>query len=290
VAESYLSVRLEALKRAQNPDFGWGYFPGKQSWLEPTAWAALALHGEPEADRAWTLLQSWQRADGSWRPSADVQASNWGSALCITLACVRREYDDSFQRGVAWLLGTSGVESVFWKRALVKTGLFASDRNPNYKGWPWKPNASSWVEPTAHSLVALRKAAGHVASPELAERVRSGEAELLDVRCADGGWNYGSHSALGVDLPSYPETTALALVGLQENGDSRLAKSLETAKRMAAETTSPLALAWLKIALQLHGEAGPELSGPPSPDVMITAIEAVSCSHFAYLKTGEQPT
>ena len=42
-----------------------------------------------------------------------------------------------------------------------------------------------------------------------------GEAQLMDVRSRDGGWNYGSPAALGVDLPSYPETTALALVALQ---------------------------------------------------------------------------
>ena len=54
-----------------------------------------------------------------------------------------------------------------------------------------------------------------------------GEAQLMDVRSRDGGWNYGSPAALGVDLPSYPETTALALVGLQGRGD--LGKAFELA-------------------------------------------------------------
>ncbi|MBZ5604339.1 MAG: hypothetical protein LAO79_18715 [Acidobacteriia bacterium] len=285
MGELYLDARLEALRRSQNPDGGWGYFPGKQSWLEPTAWAALALHGEPASDGAWTLLQTWQLDDGSWRPSADVQISNWGSALCLTLACVRGEFDDSFKRGVQWLLGTSGNESVLWKRALMKTGLFSSDRNVNYKGWPWKPDCASWVEPTAHALVALQKAAGHYNASGLDERVRSGRGQLRDVRCADGGWNYGSHAALGVDLPSYPETTALALVGLQ--GAKDLSKSIATAKAMAAQTTSPLARAWLRIALALHGETGPELPAAPTPDVMITAVEALSCSNYKFLKTGD---
>ena len=47
---SYLQARLETLRRSQNPDGGWGYFARKASWLEPTAYAALALHGEPAAD------------------------------------------------------------------------------------------------------------------------------------------------------------------------------------------------------------------------------------------------
>ena len=59
-----------------------------------------------------------------------------------------------------------------------------------------------------------------------------GEAELMDVRCADGGWNYGSHAALQVDLVAFPETTALALIGLQGHAD--LGKSLDLAARMAA--------------------------------------------------------
>ena len=284
MAELYLDVRLEELRRVQNADGGWGYFPQKQSWLEPTAWAALALHGEPAADRAWELLKSWQQADGSWRPAADVQISNWGTALCVTIASVRGEFDDSTIRAVKWLLGTSGVESALWKRALMKTRLFSSDRNVNVKGWPWKPNTSSWVEPTSHSLIALKKAAPHIASDELRDRVRLGHGELLDVRCADGGWNYGSRAALGIDLPSYPETTALALLGLQ--GGQDLAKSLQRARQMAAETTSPLARAWLRIALALHGEQTPPLSNAPSPDIMITAIEALSCANYKFLKTG----
>ena len=64
---SDLQLRLARLRQTQNADGGWGYFPGKQSWLEPTAYAALALAGETSADRAWTLLASWQGGDGSLR-------------------------------------------------------------------------------------------------------------------------------------------------------------------------------------------------------------------------------
>ncbi len=285
VGESYLDERLNALRRSQNADGGWPYFPGKQSWLEPTAWAALALHGEPASDRAWKLLRSWQLADGSWRPSADVQISTWGTALCITIACVRGEYDDSFRKGVAWMLGISGKESVLWRRALASTGLFATDRDPKFKGWPWKPDTSSWVEPTAHSLVALKKAAPHFESGELKNRVQLGHGQLLDVRGSDGGWNYGSRAALGIDLPSYPETTGLALIGLQDGPD--VAKSIARAKQMLAETRSPLARAWLRIALLLHGQDAPLAEGR-SPDLMITAIEALSCENYKFLKTGAE--
>jgi hypothetical protein len=287
VGESYLGARLDSLRRAQNPDGGWGYFPGKRSWLEPTLYAALALHGEPGSDKGWDLLRSWQQPDGSWRPSNEVQISNWGASLCVTLATVRGEFGEPFRKGVTWLLGSTGVESNLLSRAAARLGLLKAERDLSLRGWPWKPNTSSWVEPTAHALVALKKASAKFASPELRERVRVGEAQILDVRCRDGGWNYGSPAALGVELPSYPETTALALLGLQGRGD--LGNALEVASRMAQETVSPLARAWLAVSLRLHGaSAQPAAEAAPSPDVMITAIEALAApeGNHQLLKTG----
>ena len=289
---SYLSARLSALRSFQNPDGGWGYFPGKRSWLEPTAWAALALHGDPAADRAWALLQSWQGSDGSWRPSAEVYIEHWDTALCVTLAAVRGEFREPFHKGVAWLLNSAGAESNMLSRVAAAVGLLNAERDLSLKGWPWKPGTSSWVEPTAHTLVALKKASAKVSDRELAHRVRMGEAQLLDVRSKDGGWNYGSRAALEVDLPSYPETTALALVGLQ--GHAEMRGPIEVAGRMLRGSPSPLARAWLTIALKLHDAEVPAIPDEdPSRDTLITAIEALGAAEGNYgflkagLKTGE---
>lgn len=287
MAESYLEVRLNALRRAQNPDGGWGYFPGKQSWIEPTAWVALVLHGDPAADRAWKLLKSWQTAKGSWRSAQDVQIESWATALCVNLAAIRGEFDEPWRKGVAWLLGSAGVESNWINRAASHVGLLDAERDLSLKAWPWKPGTASWVEPTAHSLVTLKRVPAKFSNGDLRDRVRLGEAQLLDVRCKDGGWNYGSRAALGVDLPSYAETTALALLGLQGNPDAE--KSLGVAKEMAGDTRSALARAWLIVALQLHGIEPPApLDIPPSDDIFITAIEALGASggQFKLLKTG----
>jgi hypothetical protein len=286
VAVSYLGARLDLLRRAQNADGGWSYFPGKQSWLEPTFYAALALHGDPAADRAWALLQSWQRPDGSFRPSADVHISSWGTALCVTLANIRGDWGDPFHRGIANLLNTSGAESKLINRAVARVGILEAERDLSLKAWPWKPDTSSWVEPTAHALIALKKSSAKVPSAGLRDRVRMGEAELLNVRCSDGGWNYGSPSALHVDLPGYPETTGLALVGLQERQD--LGKSLDLAGQWIQSSVSPLANAWLSIALRLHGAAVPEGQTPQaSTDRMILALEALAApeGNHGLLKT-----
>jgi hypothetical protein len=271
----------------QNADGGWGYFPGKESWLEPTFYAAVALQGQPAADHAWELLKSWQGADGGWRPSAGVQVPNWGTSLCVTLAQSRGEFGEPFQKGVQWLLSSKEVELALWKRLLFRTKLFGEpDRNLDLVGWPWKPGQASWVEPNTHAIVALKQASAKVSSGQLSDRVRMGEAELLDVRCADGGWNYGSHAALQVDLVSFPETTALALIGLQ--GHTDLQKSLELAARMAGETTSPLARAWLTIALRLHGMEVPAstVEIAPSPETMIAALNIIAEEKPDFFRTG----
>lgn len=276
MGDSYLEARLNLLRSSQNPDGGWGYFPGKQSWLEPTAYAMMALHGEPAADRAWALLSAWQGVGGGWRPSAEVKIAHWDTALCVTLATVRGEFGETFHKGVDWLVNSAGVESNFLAIAATRVGIIDLDRDLSLKGWPWKPGTASWVEPTAHTLVALKKAASRLFSRELQERVRIGELQLVDIRCRDGGWNYGNRAVRGVDLPSYPETTALALIGLQEHAG--LEHSLEVARRMARETASPLARAWLAIALRLHGAPIPDSPvGPASSDLLLTALEALGC-------------
>ncbi|HLH38410.1 MAG TPA: hypothetical protein VKX39_04620 [Bryobacteraceae bacterium] len=283
MGDSYLDARLHALRRTQNPDGGWPYFAGKQSWLEPTVYAALALHGEPAADRAWKLLQSWQTRSGAFRPAADVQMESWGTALCITLAVARGEFGDPFERGVEWLLKTEGEDSNLLTRAASAVGLFKPDRNPRYHGWPWKPGTSSWVEPTAHALVALKLASAKRQDRDVTGRIRLGQAELLDLRASDGGWNYGNRTVWGVDLPSYPETTALALIGLQASGVKDV---LDAARKIGIERVSPLARAWLAIALRLYGVATPAPTAPPTPDLMLTALEALGCANYRYFKTG----
>lgn len=289
MVDSYLGVRLDILRRSQNPDGGWSYYTGKQSWLEPTFYGALALHGDPAADRAWSLIKSWQQSDGSWPPTAGAAISGWGTALCVTLAQIRGEMDGSFLKGLAYLLKTAGTESEIWRRALANFGLIDPGRNLSLKGWPWKQGTSSWVEPTVHTLIAIKKAYVQLPAPELMERIHSGEAQLLDVRCKDGGWNYGSAWTLGEDQRSYPETTALALLGLQGRAEARSAVDL--IKRRMRDTPSSLARAWIAIALRLHGIAVPDVTksakGTGSPDLMVVALEALGAAegNFGLLKT-----
>lgn len=135
MANLYLANRLDALRRAQNPDGGWSYYAGKQnSWLEPTVYAALALHGDPASEKAWNLVRSWQRGDGSWRVAGNVPDANWTTSLGTLLAVAKGAPASG---GVKWL-----------------------DKSFLGQGWAWKDENAPSVEPTAWSVLALAKAAG----------------------------------------------------------------------------------------------------------------------------------
>lgn len=275
----YLDARREFLVKNQNRDGGWGYFPGKQSWLEPTAYAALALHGDPAAKKALDLVSSWQNADGSFRPAGGVSTPSWTTALGVTLASIARE-TSAAGRGVDYLLQIHGTEADDWLVKLISkvSPKAPQDRDPSLLAWPWRAGASSWIEPTAHSIVALRVAAAYnVMRSSLQQRVDLGQRMILSLRCKDGGWNYGSRSALAVDLPSYPETTAIALLGLVGRGDVR--NAVDYGRKLAATPQAPLASAWLRVSLALHGV-------PPQPapaanealegnDILLAAVQAL---------------
>lgn len=288
----YLQTRLAFLRSSQNKDGGWGYFPGKGSWLEPTAWALLACEGRVEwraaFDRGWRLVRSWQRPDGAWRTGAHVPDAHWATALAVRLHCATGLWDEGFRNGVKWLLEITGAESgpVFRLAHLLRPRIVELD--PSRKGWPWRPGSSSWIEPTAHTIMALKHAAPHYRNPDLHGRIAGGEQMLLDRRCRDGGWNYGNRRVLGADLPSHPESTALALLALKGPPALRLAGSLDLARRFMSQTKSPLALAWLNTCLSAYGDTMPLPCEPASAerplgrgDVLLAAIEILASKQAA---------
>lgn len=290
----YLESRLDFLRRTQNADGGWGYFPGKQSWFEPTTYAMLALHGTADSSvplaNAWKLVRSWQTSDGSSRPNGQIETGTWVTAHAVTLACVRGVYDDNVRRSVDWLVRVSGAEHSLAMRAASYFHVLRTKLDVSHEGWPWRDGNASWIEPTSHALIALKKVAASYRNSDLEHRVREGEALLFARRCSDGGWNAGNPNVLNFDLPSYPETTALALIGLQGRSAQELKAPLDVARRFREDTKSSLAKAWLAIALRVHGQ---HFDGPPdvertSNDVMLNALEALGHpeGNYGLLKSG----
>ena len=181
----YLESRLEFLRASQNSDGGWSYFPGKGSWFEPTTYAMLALHGtgsDPALDRAWKLLRSWQLADGSFRPSGEVKDGTWVTAHAVTLASVRGVSDASVRASVDWLLRVVGAEHNVWTRTGSFLHLIKANLDVSHEGWPWREGNATWIEPTAHTLVALKKVASQYRMPEVKRRIKDGEDLVLSRR------------------------------------------------------------------------------------------------------------
>jgi hypothetical protein len=295
VSEVSLQSRLDFLLRVQNADGGWGYFPAKQSWMEPTVYALLALQGRPEGraatERAGRLLLSWQTPDGSWRPGVSVQEGTWVTALGVLAACGFNSLEGAQTRGIGWLMDMSGQESRWTVRVMSYFHFLGTDVNVNHRGWPWRPGTSAWIEPTALTILALKKSLERRPDRSVAARAREGEELIFSRRDHDGGWNSGNPNVLKYDLPSYPETTALALLGLQGRPGEELAGPLDTARRFYRGCKSSLAKAWLTIAFRCYGESLPD-SGVQdfggNPDILLCAIQSlgVNGGNYHLLKTG----
>jgi hypothetical protein len=295
MAAGWLQARRDYLLEVQNADGGWGYVRGGRSWLEPTALAMLALEGEraagPALERAWRLVRSWQRRDGAWQAAAEVDVAHWTTALAVLLHSVRGVRDGGFDRGVEWLVGTKGAEGTWVKRLLHRARPELYSYDPAILGWPWLPGTGSWVEPTAHALMALRAAAPRVAERggrqwrKLEARVKLAERMLVERSAVDGGWNYGNRIVLGETLPSYPETTAVALLAMRDSPDFDPERALQTALGHWRGTTSPLARAWLGICLRNYGIGPPEngspAAGPPGYN-HVAALEALAAEEGNY--------
>jgi len=245
---TYLQARLDLLRRTQNPDGGWGYLPGKQSWLEPSVYACLCLHGEPAAERAWEYIASLQNPDGSWRPAQEVRTSTWATALSVTLAVARKDRGRAIEAGAAWLLEAQGADPMTYRLSGQQVT----------KGWSWTLNSLSSAEPTAHAMVALKKASGYTNLPSigprnLAERLKSAEMRLL---------------------ANKREAAGFVLLGLQER--EGVDEWVESAAAQVAERQTPsLTRAWLRVALRLRGEKLGAAPASSSNDLMLSAVEAL---------------
>ena len=246
-----------ALRRARNADGGWAYSVGKQTRLEPTCWALLALaaaDGLPvEIDRlrSWPQHKGWLVDVGGTPPN---QPFNALAALTLLQHASTAPLAESI---VANLISAKGER-------FSQNEYLAQDNS--LQAWSWIEGTASWVEPTAWSLLLLKKLRGKGSLPvEGNVRIQVGEQLLLDRVCSVGGWNYGNARVYDHDLWPYVPTTALALLALQDRRDaSSVTRSIEQLQRDLLTERSALALALasvcLKVYHQEHAEVRRELT------------------------------
>jgi hypothetical protein len=238
----------------QNPDGGWGHSAGQRSWLEPTVYAAIALHGHDASSRAAELLSRWQLPSGAWPANDQVRVASWATSLAVIHKCVRGEFDQSWRKGLDWLTATRATQGPVqgWLDRLLRREP-AVVLDPSLAGWPWRENTAGWIEPTVHAVRALELSRRRHDAPEIRERIDLGVRMILDRQCRDGGWNYGNTRVLGEDLGSFPECTALALIGLCGRKAPQVNRGIECALRHWEQGVRGLAQALLRIAFRMHG-------------------------------------
>jgi hypothetical protein len=248
------SVTVQTIRQlllaARNADGGWGYYAGKSSRLEPTCWALLALGGAPDSrDQCDRVLGGWPLSGGVLLERAGGQPNYAFHALALlTLRAfgVAHRAGDDVLRG---LVAVKGVQ-------LEQSPYFRQDNS--LQAWPWVPETFSWVEPTAWSVLALKKCDR---SPAAEQRITEGERLLLDRACSSGGWNFGNSKVYDSDLPPYVPTTAIALLALQDRpATAPLDAALRFLEREAPVESSSMALALAALALAAWGRTQPALS------------------------------
>jgi len=238
----------ESLLSGRNPDGGWGYFPGKASRLEPTAWASLALRETIDTTGVPVLLADWPTSDGLLLERAGG-APNYGFhglALLVMRAC-RIEHR----------LGNDVLLDALQRvKGIALEPSTHSRQNNALQGWSWIAETFSWVEPTAWCLLSLKKWAKRPGARVDPQRLDEAERLLIDRGCLSGGWNYGNSNMLGQELKPYVPTTAVALLALQDLRDHPVvARSLDYLEHAATSERSGGALALALLALQACGRA-----------------------------------
>ena len=248
------------LKIKQLPNAFWGYT--EQGAIEVTSLALMALRGEADFDavRVTKSLQSVRNRDGSWPAFVGDDAGCWVTALVI-YALLATKKAEVPQRSIEWLLENAGREAKrFWRwkfQNIDKDVKF----NPAKYGWSWFPGTTSWVIPTALSLLTLQRIRGAaVASlsqqPQMNERIDLGVSMLLDRMCPGGGWNAGNGIAFGVALAPYIDATAIALLALQSHECEAVDLSLRWLRVRLPYCPSPYGLAWGILALTAYEGKG----------------------------------
>jgi hypothetical protein len=240
VPDPSLDPLRQFLVRGRNADGGWGYYAGKSSRLEPTAWSLLAL-GPDRTDVS--VLSRWPADAGLLLERAGGEP-NFGFHGAALLAL--RGLGLQHQAGNAALLASlQQIKGI----ALEPTPLIKQDGS--LQAWPWIAGTFSWVEPTAWCLLALKRWAP--AMPEAIDKGRVDVAErmIVDRCCRDGGWNYGNADVMGQQLKPFVPTTAVALLAMQDRTSLPVVdRSRQFLEAHATTERSGVALALAAIALK----------------------------------------
>jgi hypothetical protein len=248
---------IEDLNARHNSDGGWGAVAGAPSDCECTALAVMALHRAGAAVDALSAGEEWllirQEQNGSWRYRDDGPVARWATPV-VMLALNARQRSEAVARGMTWLVQEKGEQMPLLGRIReFLAGTKTVELDTTLDGWPWAAGTFAWVEPTSWALMAIKAAWGNDLPRAARGRVSEGEEMLLDRACPDGGWNYGNKRVLDVALEPYPDTTAIALLGLHGHDAPQVEAGFAALDRLLGENASGLALSLAALSARAWG-------------------------------------
>lgn len=229
--------------------------------VEPFCFRTIALRRDAgrELEQTLVFLERLQANDGGWPAVVgDEQQSSWTTALAALTLMTTGRCNAHLRRGVCWLIESKGREANWFWRWKFQNVDKEVKFDPTKYGWSWLPGTTSWVVPTAMSIIALRKAmrAGIVPAHLLNDRINLGIAMLLDRMCPGGGWNAGNSKAFGVSYTPYIDATSVALLALRGYEDPGMWSSLSWLETRLARCPSLYSLAWGLLALAAYSDTG----------------------------------
>src|SRR4051794_13438554 len=263
-AAPVIQTLQEILESRQSRGGEWGFVADKDA-VEPTCFVILALRHRSSAyvERALDAVENLQNKDGSWPAFVgDEPEGCWTTALVLLSLMAARHDSPRVNRGIQWLLEARGREANWLWRWKLRTVDNNVQFDPGKFGWSWIAGSTSWVVPTAFTLIALQQAStrGFCRSVQLKGRVELGIGMLLDRMCPGGGWNSGNGVAFGVPLAAHLDATAQALLALKGRGCRRsFQASLRWLVNHLAGCPSPLSMAWGILATAAYRDVSPEV-------------------------------
>ena len=245
------------LNTSQKASGIWGHHGGEGA-IEPTCLALLALRRQTGTDvaRAVHALQNLQNADGSWPAFArDEPEGCWTTAMATLALMAAGRESAALASGIRWLVDARGREANWFWRWKLRTVDRSVQFDPAKYGWSWIEGTTSWVIPTAFSVIALRQIhrRGINQTAAVIERIDRGIQMLLDRMCPGGGWNAGNGVAFGVPYSPYIDATAIALLALAgHEREPGVQWSLAWLVKRLPGCPSPYSLAWGILALAAY--------------------------------------
>ena len=250
---SPLENAITFIEENQNEDGGWGYWPGRESYIEPTGLCLIALKccgSKNEFTNGLEYLKKCQLDSGGVGINEEDKEGNWMSyaALLAFHALGASKEEGNLRK---WILNFyDGYNNI--PLDIVESMYQEFRYDMTIDGWPWFGNTNSWIEPTSLFIIALKYSG---AKPQN-ERISSGLKLLVNRTNKEGGWNYGNPFVKNTYLDAYSLPTSIALLAMGVAGYTEEEPVVERAVKFLdqciGEEMSIASLAWTLLAFNSY--------------------------------------